>query len=117
MLILLALTTATLLWARLDNPYVWMVVAVAIAFGAIGSADDYLKLRRGTNDGLSVAAKFTLTCVVAATFAGVLLILEFETTLTFPFFKNLVLDLGLFYVVLVVVIVAGFSHAVNFTDG
>lgn len=117
LLILLALTIATLLWARLDNPFVWMVVAVSLAFGAIGFVDDYRKLRRGSNEGLSVAVKFILTCVVAATFAVALLKLEFETTLTFPFLKNLVLDLGLFYVVLVVVIVAGFSHAVNFTDG
>ena len=117
LLILVSLTIPTLLWARLDNPLVWLVVLTTLGFGAIGFTDDYLKLRRGRNEGLSASAKFVLTGAVGATFAAVLLLLSFESTLTFPFLKNLVLDLGVFYVVLVVLILSGSSHMVNLTDG
>jgi phospho-N-acetylmuramoyl-pentapeptide-transferase len=117
LLILVAVTIPTLLWARLDTPLVWLVVLTTLGFGAIGFADDYLKLRRGRSEGLSAGVKFALTGVVGATFAVVLLSYSFESTLTFPFFKELVIDLGVFYVVLVVLILISSSHAVNLTDG
>ena len=116
-LILLAMVIPTLLWARLDNLLVWLVCGTTIGFGAIGFLDDYLKLRRGRNEGLSATVKFLSTGAVAATFAAILLSFEYTSTLTFPFFKDLVLDLGAFYVVLVVLILTGCSHAVNLTDG
>ena len=117
LLILVAVTIPTLLWARLDNFLVWLVVLTTLSFGAIGFADDFLKLRRGTNEGLSSGVKFMLTGVMGAAFAGALLFYSFESTLTFPFLKELVLDLGGFYVVLVVLILISSSHAVNLTDG
>ncbi len=116
-LILVALTVPTLLWARLDNPFVWLVIATTLAFGSIGFADDYLKLHRENDKGLTAWFKFTLTCMVALSFGLLLVSLSFETTLTFPFFKDLVLNLGLFYLALVVAILVGTSHAVNLTDG
>jgi phospho-N-acetylmuramoyl-pentapeptide-transferase len=117
LLILLSLSIPTLLWARLDNPFVWLVVGTTLAFGAIGFADDFLKVRRRHNQGLSAIVKFTLTAAVGAAFAGVLLLLSFETTITFPFLKNLVLNLGTSYVVLVMLILVSTTHSVNFTDG
>jgi phospho-N-acetylmuramoyl-pentapeptide-transferase len=120
-LILFCVVVPTLLWARLDNPYVWLSLAVTIGFGAVGFTDDFLKVRRGRNLGLSGWTKFTLTALVAAS-AGVVLLslpsdLGFEPTVAFPFFKRAVFDIGAFYVGLCVLVMAGSSHAVNLTDG
>ncbi|MEE2776592.1 MAG: phospho-N-acetylmuramoyl-pentapeptide-transferase [Acidobacteriota bacterium] len=117
LLILFSLTVTTLLWARLDNPYVWLTVGTALAFGAIGFADDYLKVVRRHNRGLSAMVKLAAQVVVGAVFGWVLLSVAFEPTLTFPFFKDLVIDLGVLYVPFVILILAGFSNAVNLTDG
>ena len=117
LLILFSLTVPTLMWARLDNPYVWLTVATALAFGAIGFADDFLKLRRRKNLGLTAKAKFSLQILVAAGIGWALLGMAFEPTLVFPFFKNLVVDLGMFYVPLVVLVLVSCSNAVNLTDG
>ena len=66
LLILLSLSIPTLLWARLDNAFVWLVVGTTLAFGAIGFADDYLKVRRRHNQGLGAVSKFSLTAAVGA---------------------------------------------------
>jgi phospho-N-acetylmuramoyl-pentapeptide-transferase len=121
LLILFALITATLLWARLDNHLVWLTVGATLAFGAIGFSDDFLKVRRHRNLGLTSRAKFLLQALVAA-IAGVALLqlparYAFEPTLTFPFFKALVLDLGWFYVPFVMLVLVAASNAVNLTDG
>ena len=116
-LILFALTVPTLLWARLDNVYVWLAVLATLAFGAIGFTDDWLKVRRRTNRGLSARAKLLLQCAVALGVGWVLYRLPISSTLTFPFFKELVYDLGPFYLVLVLVVLVGSSNAVNLTDG
>ncbi len=117
LLILVSLTLPTLLWARLDNAYVWLVVLTTLGFGGIGFADDYIKVRKGRNQGLSAGIKFLLTAIVAATFAAVLVVLSFDFTLSFPFFKNLILRLGFAYLVLVVVTLMSAAHSVNLTDG
>jgi phospho-N-acetylmuramoyl-pentapeptide-transferase len=118
LLILLALVVPTLLFARLDNSFVWLAVLTTTAYGAIGFADDLVKVRRRTNKGLSALTKFLLQCVVALAFVVWLLrSTAFESTLTFPFFKELALDLGPFYGILVIVILSGTSTAVNLTDG
>jgi phospho-N-acetylmuramoyl-pentapeptide-transferase len=117
-LILTALLVATLLWGDLTNIYLWMVVLVTLAFGAVGFLDDYLKVKRRRNLGLTARAKM-LGQVIAATAMGVTLYFlpAFNPTLTFPFFKQLVLHLGLFYIVFVVIVLVGASNAVNLTDG
>jgi len=121
LLILLALLAPTLLWARLNNAYVWLVMGVTLAFGAIGFADDYLKVRRHRNLGLTARAKFLLQVGVAALGGAVLLSLpspfDYPSTLAFPFFKSLVLHLGLLYVPFVALVLTGSSNAVNLTDG
>jgi phospho-N-acetylmuramoyl-pentapeptide-transferase len=121
LLILFAWIVTTLLWSNLTNGYVWMAVFVTLGFGAVGFADDYLKVRRRKNLGLTARAKFALLIVVA-TSAGLLLtnlpaLQPFSPTLAFPFFKNLVVDLGPLYVPFVVFVLVGASNAVNLTDG
>jgi len=116
LLILVAVLVPTFLWARLDNAYVWVASLSMLAFGAVGFADDYLKVVKRHNKGLSARAKILLQCGVSLAVAWALIRLPIEPSLTFPFFKNVVLDLGPFYALLVVVLV-GCSNAVNLTDG
>lgn len=121
LLILFTLVVPTLLWANLANLYVWIAIGVTVGFGAIGFLDDFLKVRRRRNLGLSPRAKLLLQ-VGVATLAGSLLRVmpiegAFAPTLTFPFFKELVLNLGLLYVPFVVLVMVGASNAVNLTDG
>jgi phospho-N-acetylmuramoyl-pentapeptide-transferase len=116
-LILVAVMVPTLLWARLDNPYVWVAVGATLAFGAIGFVDDWLKVRRRKNKGLQARTKLLLQCAVAIAVGWVLYNLPIPSTLTFPFFKDAVVDLGPFYLLLVVVVLVGSSNAVNLTDG
>jgi phospho-N-acetylmuramoyl-pentapeptide-transferase len=121
LLIIIAAVLPTLLWADLTNPFVWIAVSATVSFGAIGFADDYLKVARRHNLGLRAASKFALQVVVALALGILLLWLArqglFSTTLTFPFFKNFTPDLGLFYPVFVVLVIAGSANAVNLTDG
>jgi phospho-N-acetylmuramoyl-pentapeptide-transferase len=121
LLILFAVAVATLLWADLTNAYVWMVLLVTVAFGAIGFADDYLKVQRHNNRGLGVSTKFWLQVLAAIGLGVVLLFLPagygFKTTVAFPFFKQLRPDLGYFYLPFVALVLTGASNAVNLTDG
>ncbi len=121
LLILFAWLVATLLWANLTNPYVWLAIEVSAGFGLIGFADDLLKVRRKRNLGLTARSKMLLQILVAGA-AGVALPLlpaaqPFSRTLAFPFFKDLVVDLGALYVPFVVFVLVGSSNAVNLTDG
>jgi phospho-N-acetylmuramoyl-pentapeptide-transferase len=121
LLILLAVLLPTLLWSQLSNPYVWVVVGVTAAFGLVGFLDDYLKVKKKQNLGLSAKAKL-LGQVGAAGLAGLAILLlpdpyDFEPTVVFPFFKEFVLPLGFFYILFVVFVLVGSSNAVNLTDG
>jgi phospho-N-acetylmuramoyl-pentapeptide-transferase len=121
LLILFAVLAAILLWANLTSVYVWIVMLVTIGFGAVGFLDDYLKVKRHHNLGLTAGAKLWLQIGVAAAMGGALLLLPasygFSPNLVFPFFKAAVLRLGLFYVPFVVLVLVGASNAVNLTDG
>jgi phospho-N-acetylmuramoyl-pentapeptide-transferase len=121
LLIIIAAVLPTLLWADLTNVFVWIAVGATVSFGAIGFADDYLKVTRRHNQGLRAATKFALQVVVALGLGLLLLWLarqgQFSTTLTFPFFKNINPDLGVFYPIFVVLVIAGSANAVNLTDG
>jgi len=117
-LILTAVVVPTVLWSVLTNPYVWVALAVTVAYGAIGFFDDSLKISRHRSLGLTARAKFVLQVLAGAAAAVVLLRLpSFESTLAFPFFKDLVVDLGWFYVPFAVLVLVGTSNAVNLTDG
>jgi phospho-N-acetylmuramoyl-pentapeptide-transferase len=118
LLILFACLGATLLWGNLTNVYVWIVVLVTASFGAIGFADDYIKVRKRRNLGLTARAKMGLQILAAAAMGVTLLVLPgFDPELTFPFLKRLVLNLGYFYIPFVVIVLVGASNAVNLTDG
>ncbi|MEA2603887.1 MAG: phospho-N-acetylmuramoyl-pentapeptide-transferase [Acidobacteriota bacterium] len=121
LLILFATLVPTLLWADLRNVYVWLVVLVTTAYGAIGFADDYLKVRNRRNLGLTARTKFLLQALAGIVFAMALLYLPaegaFNPTLTFPFIKRLVLHLSYFYIPFVAFVLVGVSNGVNLTDG
>ena len=120
LLILLAFTISTILWADVTNGYVWSVLLVAVGFGAIGFADDYLKLTRRNSIGLP--ARFKLLAEVAVAVAATLSIMALtqeplSSGLAVPFFKNVLIQLGWVFVPLAVLVMVGASNAVNLTDG
>lgn len=120
LMILAAITLSTLLWTRLDNHYVWVILATTVAFGAIGFMDDYLKVVRKHPDGLIARWKY-LWQSVAALVLGVTLMLTAsspdELTFVVPFFKDYMPYLGWLFIPLVYFTVVGSSNAVNLTDG
>jgi len=119
-LILIALTTSTLLWADLTNPYVWIVLLTTAGFGLIGFFDDYRKLTRNSHRGLSGRAKLALEFVLGA---GACIAIAYvapaglANALAVPFFKNLLFAFGWFFVPFGAFVIVGASNAVNLTDG
>ena len=120
LLILSALSVSTLLWARLDNPYVWIVMGVTWGFGLIGFADDYAKVTKANTKGVSGKIRMGLGLLIAL-IAGVLAAWahpeELSGQLAMPVFKTVLLDLGLFYVPFSMLVIVGSANAVNLTDG
>jgi phospho-N-acetylmuramoyl-pentapeptide-transferase len=119
-LILVAITVATLLWADLSNRFVWITLAVTIAFGLIGFWDDYLKLVVGNSRGLIARYKYFWQSVAGLGAAIALYATarsEIETTLIVPFFKDVLIPLGPLFIVLAYFVIVGSSNAVNLTDG
>jgi phospho-N-acetylmuramoyl-pentapeptide-transferase len=120
LMILAGVLVSTLLWGQLSNGYVWVVLGVTVAYGMIGFWDDYLKVTKRSPDGVPGRIRMGLEILVAAVAGYVLMKLgpaELNSKLTFPFFKDLVLDLGPLFVLLAVLVIAGAGNAVNFTDG
>ncbi|MBI1874917.1 MAG: phospho-N-acetylmuramoyl-pentapeptide-transferase [Acidobacteria bacterium] len=121
LLILTAAIVPTLSWADLTNAYVWIAVVSTLAFGAIGFADDYLKIVRYSHHGLWPRYKLMAQVGVALAVGVVLMVLagqnEYNTRLVFPFFKRLIPDLGWGYVPFAVVVLVASSNTVNLTDG
>jgi phospho-N-acetylmuramoyl-pentapeptide-transferase len=135
-LIILCVVVPTLLWADLRNVFVWLVLAVTLAFAGIGFWDDYQKMQRRQSLGLTARSKFLLQILVSFIFGMSLVFLSaravYSTTLTFPFFKRFRPDFlisallnnvwtyplaFLPFLVLVIVVLVGSSNAVNLTDG
>ena len=121
LLILTASLVPTLLWADLRNIYIWIAVLATAAFGAIGFFDDYLKIVRRSHHGLlpryKLAGQFTVALAVGITLIVLASYNTYSTRLIFPFFKNLIPDLGWWYVPLTILVLVGWSNAVNLTDG
>ena len=117
-LILLALTLSTLLMADVANPYVLLALLATVGAGAVGFADDYLKLNRKNSKGLRPLAKLLGQFAVAFLVAVALYYLpRFSTEISIPFIKNFRPDLGVFYIPFAMFVIVGASNAVNLTDG
>ena len=115
-----AFALSTLLWMPLSNPYLWPVLLVALSFGAVGSVDDWMKLRRRSHHGMSGWMKLVLQLGVA--FLATLVLIELSPAqlrygVAVPFLKDTLISLGLFYVPFAMVVIVGSSNAVNLTDG
>jgi len=120
LLILSALMVSTLLWARLDNGYVWIVALVTLAFGLIGFADDYAKVTKQNTKGVSSRVRFLaglLIAGIAAFAAASLHPAELTSQLAVPVFKNVLINLGWFFVPFGMIVIVGSANAVNLTDG
>jgi phospho-N-acetylmuramoyl-pentapeptide-transferase len=119
-LILTAIATSTVLWADLENLYVWIVLFVTLSFGVIGYVDDYKKLILQDPAGISARQKLfwqSTAALIAAVALYVTATDEVQTSLLIPYFKDLAIPLGLFQVVVTYFFIVGFSNAVNLTDG
>ncbi len=120
LLILIGILFGTLLWADLNNYYVWILLMVSTTFGLLGFADDYLKIKHNNSKGISSGLKFFFQIILSL--IAIFLLMEFGDSnhlknLYFPFFKNLALHLGLFFIPFALFIIVGSSNAVNLTDG
>lgn len=115
-LIIFAILTSTLLWARWDNHFVWLTLAVLVFLGILGLCDDFIKTKTGK--GLSRSRKLFWQGAIGLVLGMVFVAnRNLETTWSFPFFKKIVLDLGFFYTFWFAFMIISTSNAVNFTDG
>ena len=120
LLIVGALLTSTLLWARLDNPYVWIVLFVMLSFGLIGFADDYAKVAKQNSTGVSGKILLLLGLVVAGLAAGWAATYHpegLQNQLALPVFKNTLINMGILFVPFTMIVIVGSANAVNLTDG
>ncbi|MEM7642749.1 MAG: phospho-N-acetylmuramoyl-pentapeptide-transferase [Pseudomonadota bacterium] len=119
-LILGAVTVATLLFGRLDNPYVWLVLAVTISFGIIGFIDDYAKVSAGNTKGVPARVRLAVGFVIAAAAGFVALYThpdDLQGQLAVPVFADVLVNMAWFYIPFVMIVIVGSANAVNLTDG
>lgn len=120
LIILSGVLVSSLLWGNLSNVYVWVVLTVTIGFGAIGFYDDYLKVSGASHKGFSGKARLGLEAIIAGFACYVVMrsgAAPFSSSLTFPFFKDLLLNLGIFFIPFGALVIVGAGNAVNLTDG
>jgi len=120
LMITVGVLVSSVIWANLTSVYVWVVLLVMLSFGAIGFYDDYLKVTKATHQGSSGRVRLVLEFIVAG--IAVFAIMKngeqpFSSSLTFPFFKDWLIDLGFFFVVFGAFVIVGAGNAVNLTDG
>ncbi len=119
-LILLAVASATLLWAQLTNRFIWLALLSMLAMGAVGFVDDFLKLKRATSTGLRPRQKLVWQILIGLLVGAYLYLFptdQFTTKLAIPFLKRWLPELGLWYIPFAMVVLVGCSNAVNLTDG
>src|SRR5210317_2347241 len=120
LLILLAFTISTILWAKLDNIYIWIILGVALSFGLIGLLDDWLKVSRMTSNGLKSYQKIipqVFIAFLAAWFIGENTPATHQNSLSIPFLKEGLFFIGVLYIPFAILVIVGCSNAVNLTDG
>jgi len=117
-IIILGVVISTLLWCKLTNPFVWLALFVLVSFGILGLADDLLKIKRGKNLGLTAKQKLFFQAILTITFCFFLFyVIKLAPVLRFPFFKNIVLNIGAGYFLFALFVITGSSNAMNLTDG
>ena len=119
-LILVGLFSSILLWGNLSSPYIWVLIFIVASFGLLGAYDDYKKIKFSNSSGVSFKFKIIIQIIIAV--LGILILTHFTDhpdlkNLYFPFFKNLLINLGWFFIPFSVFIIVGSSNAVNLTDG
>jgi phospho-N-acetylmuramoyl-pentapeptide-transferase len=120
LMMLCGIIGATLLWANLSSVYVWVVLMVTLSFGAIGFYDDYLKVTKQSHLGVSGRARLAMEFVIACLAAWIIMRngqVPFSSSLTFPFIKDLIVNLSWFFIPFAGFVVVGAGNAVNLTDG
>jgi len=120
LMILSGLLVAALLWADLTNPYVWVVLGVTLGFGFVGFYDDYLKVTKQTHSGFSGRTRLAIETIIAAAACFAVVSLgrpPLSTSIAFPLFKEMTLNLGWFFIIFGAFIIVGAGNAVNLTDG
>jgi phospho-N-acetylmuramoyl-pentapeptide-transferase len=120
LMILSSLVVSTVLWANPTNAYVWVVLGVTLGFGLIGFYDDYLKVTKQSHAGISGRTRLLIEFAIAGVACYAIVVIgraPQSTSLAFPFFKDLLIDFGWFFVAFAAVIVVGAGNAVNLTDG
>ena len=120
LMVIFSVTLSTLLWVNVANPYMWIVLGVFLGFGAIGFADDYAKLTKSSHKGVSGRLRLFLEALISLVAVLAVMVLTagpLGSSLAFPFFKTLLVDLGWFFVPFGIIVIAGAANAVNLTDG
>ncbi|MBB2971119.1 phospho-N-acetylmuramoyl-pentapeptide-transferase [Mesorhizobium sp. RMAD-H1] len=120
LMILSGILGSSFLWANLSSVYVWVVLLVSVGFGAIGFYDDYLKVTKQSDKGFSGKARLGIEFLIAAIAAWFIMRAgqePFSSSLTFPFLKQFVLNLGIFFIPFAAFVMVGAGNAVNLTDG
>jgi len=119
-LILMSMTFSLLLWADLANKFIWICFVTSLFFGSIGFIDDYIKIKFNNNKGIKATTRISLQIIfsiIIIYFIHISLPNSIVGIFNFPFFKNLIIDFGIYYYVIGVFIIAGSANAVNLTDG
>jgi len=120
LMILIGIIVSTLMWADLSNVYIWIVLFVCTSLGLLGFVDDYLKIKLKNSSGINAKLKFLGQLLISlVAIITLIYFTEHESILNlyFPFFKNLVLNMGLFFIPFGIFVIIGSSNAVNLTDG
>ena len=120
LLILIGLFMGVFLWSDLNNPYNWLLIFITFSFGTLGAFDDYKKIKNKNSHGISSKLKFLIQIILSL--LSLIILYNFVNSsltnnLYFPFFKNLVINLGWFFIPFYLFVIVGSSNAVNLTDG
>ena len=118
-LILIGVFSGIILWCNLSSPYIWFLIFIVASFGLLGAYDDYQKIKFNNSSGVSFKLKIIIQIIIA--FLGIYLLTIFADhadlkNLYLPFFKDLIINLGWFFIPFSVFIIVGSSNAVNLTD-
>ena len=119
-LILSSVLVSVLIWSRLDNVFIWIALISCICFGFIGLIDDYKKVYSYDSKGIKISTRITLQIILSLIITLLIyyyLPNSFNSIINFPFFKNLILDLGYFFIPFGIFLIIGSANAVNLTDG